>query len=251
MIIKFNPAGRVVMVFGRRKESADEEAEPLGARQSAAAARGRPVPPADRRRVGLGRQHLHQRRLRQLARRQVRQERRLGEVAGASRAAGPGQFNTPHSDRDRPQRQHLCRRPRATAASRCSTPTASSSRVHDRRAAGSGARARSIGNTPTGERACRHDESARRNAICITPGAEPGAVRRRTPFPGAIFKVSLDGKVLGVIGKSGQAAEAVLRRPRARVPVGERDLRRRDLELARAEADSEALTRPERTRTDF
>jgi hypothetical protein len=30
MIIKFNPAGRVVWVFGRRKEGADEGAKPLG-----------------------------------------------------------------------------------------------------------------------------------------------------------------------------------------------------------------------------
>src|SRR5262245_23716085 len=28
MIIRFNPAGRVVMVFGRRKESADDETKP-------------------------------------------------------------------------------------------------------------------------------------------------------------------------------------------------------------------------------
>ena len=37
MIIKFNQAGRVVMVFGRRKESADEGDEAVGARRSAAA----------------------------------------------------------------------------------------------------------------------------------------------------------------------------------------------------------------------
>src|ERR1700687_5767640 len=30
MVIKFNQAGRVVMVFGRRKESADEESKPCG-----------------------------------------------------------------------------------------------------------------------------------------------------------------------------------------------------------------------------
>ena len=72
MVIKFNQAGRVTQVYGRRKESADDETQAVGASQSAAAARRRTVPPADRRRLGLGRQHLHQRRLRQLARRQVR-----------------------------------------------------------------------------------------------------------------------------------------------------------------------------------
>ena len=59
MVIKFNPTGRVLMVFGRRKESADAETEAVGACGSAAAAHRRPVPPADRRRVGLGGQHLH------------------------------------------------------------------------------------------------------------------------------------------------------------------------------------------------
>ena len=39
MIIKFNPAGRVTMVFGRRKESADEDAKPWEHPQPAAARR--------------------------------------------------------------------------------------------------------------------------------------------------------------------------------------------------------------------
>ena len=37
MIVKFNPEGRVTMVFGRKKEASDE-AEPVDARQPAAAA---------------------------------------------------------------------------------------------------------------------------------------------------------------------------------------------------------------------
>ena len=85
MVIKFNPAGQVVWVFGRRKESADAETKPWENVNP-------PLPHVD----GLFRQptdvawdsdgqHLHQRRLRQLTRRQVRQARRLGEVVGRKR----------------------------------------------------------------------------------------------------------------------------------------------------------------------
>ncbi len=47
MVIKFNPAGRVVMVFGRKQEASDEGTGPLKHPQSAAAAGGRDVPPGD------------------------------------------------------------------------------------------------------------------------------------------------------------------------------------------------------------
>ena len=80
MIVKFNPEGRVQMVIGRKQE-ASEKTEPR-ARQSAEAVRGRPLPPADRRDLGQRRQHLHQRRLRQFARRQAQQGRRLDQVLG-------------------------------------------------------------------------------------------------------------------------------------------------------------------------
>ena len=51
MIIKFNPEGRVVMVFGRKKEASDE-AEPWTQVDSAPARRGRAVSPAHRRHLG-------------------------------------------------------------------------------------------------------------------------------------------------------------------------------------------------------
>ena len=97
MIIKFNPEGRVVMVFGRKKEASDEGAEPWKRVTAAASRRRRPIPAAHRRHLGPAGQHLHQRRLHQFARRQVRQERRLGEAMGRRPAASQAQFNTPHS----------------------------------------------------------------------------------------------------------------------------------------------------------
>jgi DNA-binding beta-propeller fold protein YncE len=42
------------------------------------------------------------------------------------------------------------------------------------------------------------------NSLCITQGPAQVLFVGETTFPGRIFKVSLDGKVLGVIGKSGR-----------------------------------------------
>src|SRR6267378_3266523 len=83
MVIKFDPEGRVVMVFGRKQEASD----------AAATRRGWPVSPGHRRGMGQSRQHLHQRRLYQLARRQGRQERQLAEIMGRPRqGARPVQY---------------------------------------------------------------------------------------------------------------------------------------------------------------
>ena len=81
------------------------------ASQAAAAGRGRPVSPGHRRHLGQGRQHLHQRRLHQFARRQGRQGRQLAEVVGRPRQ-GARPVQHPAFDRGRRQRQRLCRRPR-------------------------------------------------------------------------------------------------------------------------------------------
>jgi hypothetical protein len=42
------------------------------------------------------------------------------------------------------------------------------------------------------------------NSICITPGPNQVLFVGESTFPGRIFKVALDGKVLGVIGRSGR-----------------------------------------------
>ena len=42
------------------------------------------------------------------------------------------------------------------------------------------------------------------NAVCITPGPNQVMFVGESTWPGRIFKVTLDGKVLGVIGKSGR-----------------------------------------------
>ena len=170
MVIKFNPAGRVVEVFGRRKESADDEARPWEHPEPAAAADRRAVPPADRRRVGLAGQHLHHRRLRQLARREVRQERRLGEVVGRARhRSRPVQHAA--RDRDRPQQQRLRRRSRQPAHPGVRHRRQVPAHVHHRRAAAAGHASRS---TATRRPA---SGSRRRSARPTRSASRPGRTR--------------------------------------------------------------------------
>jgi hypothetical protein len=81
MIIKFNDKDGVrpqVGIFRQRLPSAR-------APEAAASGGRRPFPPADRRHLGRAGQHLYQRRLHQFARRQVRQERAVGEAVGRPR----------------------------------------------------------------------------------------------------------------------------------------------------------------------
>jgi hypothetical protein len=58
------------------------------------------------------------------------------------------------------------------------------------------------GNTPTGERLAAMIGAP--NSICITPGPKQVLFVGESTFPGRLFKLSLDGKVLGVIGRSGR-----------------------------------------------
>jgi hypothetical protein len=58
------------------------------------------------------------------------------------------------------------------------------------------------GNTPTGQAAAAAIGAP--NSICITPGPNQVMFVGESTFPGRLFKISLDGKVLGVIGRSGR-----------------------------------------------
>ena len=74
------------------------------------------------------------------------------------------------------------------------------------------------------------------NSMCITPGPNQVLFVGESTYPGRIFKVALDGKVLGVIGRSGRnlgqfsGAHALACPSESEIYVG------RNLELARAEA---------------
>ena len=58
------------------------------------------------------------------------------------------------------------------------------------------------GNTPTGEQLAAVNGAP--NSMCITPGPNQVLYVGELTYPGRLFKVSLEGKVLGVIGRSGR-----------------------------------------------
>src|ERR1700693_3223352 len=200
MIIKFNPAGRVVWVFGRRKEGADEGAKPWGHPNP-------PLPAVD----GLFRQptdvtwdsggniyftdgYVNSR---------VAKYDKNGDwvKSWGDYGTAPGQFRLPHAIvADRNDNLYVGDR--------------TNHRVQVFDTDGKFLRMFSIevppvpgthavnGNTPTGERLT--EVIGAPNSICITPGPNQVLFIGESTFPGRIFKVALDGKVLGVIGRSGR-----------------------------------------------
>jgi NHL repeat len=199
MVIKFSQTGRVLMVFGRRKESADnarpwEHVDP-------------PLPAAD----GLFRQptdvawdsggniyitdgYINSR---------VAKYDRNGDwvKSWGTKGTGPGQFDTPHSiaidrsdnvyvgDRGNHRVQVFDTEGRFLRMFSVDIPPDPGTKAVN-------------GNTPTGDRLTAMIGAP--NALCITPGPTQVLFLGESTFPGRIFELSLDGKVLGVIGRSGR-----------------------------------------------
>jgi hypothetical protein len=199
MVIRFDPEGRVAMVFGRRQEASDEATGPLKHPQP-------PLPPVD----GMFRQVTDM----------------AWDAAGNtyitdgyinSRVAkidkdgnwvkswgepgdGPGQFNVPHSiavdakgniyvaDRGNRRIQVFDGEGNVLRQITIDVPVPADARP-------------AIGNKPaqtTGTMAAGAPW-----AICITPPPHQ-VLYSSDAFPGRIYKLSLDGKVLGAFGKSGK-----------------------------------------------
>jgi hypothetical protein len=200
MIVKFNPAGRVVWVFGRRKESADEDTGPWEHVEP-------PMAPID----GLFRQptdvawdsrdniyisdgYINSR---------VAKYDKNGDwvKSWGEKGTGPGQFRTVHAiaidrndnvyvgDRTNRRIQVFDTDGKFLRMFSIDVPPVAGTRAV-------------YGNTPTGERLAQVIGAP--NSICITPGPTQVMFVGESTFPGRIFKVTLDGKVLGVIGRSGR-----------------------------------------------
>ena len=200
MVIRFNQAGRVVWVFGRKKEGADEEAKPWEHPNP-------PLPPVD----GLFRQptdvawdsqgniyitdgYINSR----VAKYDANGDwvKSWGEPGTA-----PGQFRLPHSiaidrnnnvyvgDRTNHRIQVFDTDGRFLRMFSIDVPPVPGTKAVN-------------GATPTGERLAAVIGAP--NSLCITSGPTQVLFVGESTFPGRIFKVSLDGKVLGVIGRSGR-----------------------------------------------
>jgi DNA-binding beta-propeller fold protein YncE len=200
MIIRFTPAGQVRMVFGRRKESADHETGPWENVNP-------PLPHVD----GLFRQptdvawdsegntyisdgYVNSR---------IAKFDKNGDwvKSWGEKGTAPGQFRLPHAIAiDRDNNVYVGDR--------------SNRRIQVFDTDGTYLRMFTIdvppvpgtrpvnGNTPTGDRLAALIGAP--NSICITPGPSQVMFVGESTFPGRIFKVALDGKVLGVIGRSGR-----------------------------------------------
>src|SRR5215831_21077906 len=200
MIIMFNQAGRVKMVFGRRKESADEDSKPWEhVNPPLPAVNGLFRQPTDVAWDSEGNIYITDGYINS---RVAKYDKNADWVKSwGTRGTGPGQFIIPHAividrnnniyvgDRSNRRIQVFDTEGKFLRMFTIDVPPDPTTRSTN-------------GNTPTGERLARAIGAP--NSICITPGQNQVMFVGESTFPGRIFKVSLDGKVLGVIGKSGR-----------------------------------------------
>ena len=201
MVIKFNPEGRVVMVFGRKQEASDEGTEPLRHPKP-------PLAPVD----GMFRQvtdiawdaagngyisdgYINSR---------VAKVDKDGNwvKSWGEPGDGPGQFNVPHSiavdaeghvyvaDRGNRRIQVFDGEGKFLRQMTIDVPVPADAKP-------------AIGAKPTATTGTMGPGAPW--TVCITPGPKQ-VLFASDAFPGRIYKMSLEGKVLGVLGKSGKQA---------------------------------------------
>jgi len=199
MVIKFNPEGRVVMVFGRKQEASDEGTEPLKHVKP-------PLPPVD----GMFRQvtdvawdssgngyisdgYVNSR---------IAKVDKDGNWLKSWGEPGdqPGQFSVPHSiavdaqnniyiaDRGNRRIQVFNTDGKFLRQFTIDVPAPADARP-------------AIGNKPASTTGTMSPGAPW--TLCITPRPNP-VLFTSDAFPGRIYKLSLDGEVLGVLGKSGK-----------------------------------------------
>jgi DNA-binding beta-propeller fold protein YncE len=206
MVVKFNPQGRVLMVFGRKQEASDRETGPLE--------RHKPPLPPD---VGRFRQvtdmtwdprgntfisdgYINSR---------VAKVDKLGNwlKSFGEPGSGPGQLNTPHSiaadakgnlyvaDRGNRRIQVFDGEGNVLREIRIDVPVPPGART-------------AIGPVPDVAKIEAAGSPLTMApgapwAVCITPGPNQ-VLFASDAYPGRVYKLSLDGKVLGWLGESGK-----------------------------------------------
>ncbi|HYB58394.1 MAG TPA: peptidyl-alpha-hydroxyglycine alpha-amidating lyase family protein [Alphaproteobacteria bacterium] len=202
MVIKFTPDGRVAMVFGRKQEASDEATAPLkhpNPPLPAEPGRFRQVTDvawdaADNTYISDG--YINSR---------VAKVDKDGNwlKSWGDRGTGPGQFNTPHSiavdakgqvyvaDRANRRIQVFDGEGKFLRQFTIDVPVPPDARP-------------AIGNVPD-EAMIAAGTFAPGSpwAICISPGPNP-VLYSSDAFPGRIYKLTLEGKLLGMLGQSGK-----------------------------------------------
>jgi DNA-binding beta-propeller fold protein YncE len=202
MIIKFTPEGRVAMVFGRKQEASDEETAPLkhpNPPLPAEPGRFRQVTDvawdsSDNTYISDG--YINSR---------VAKVDSNGNwlKSWGDRGTGPGQFHTPHSiavDRN----NHIYVADRSNRRIQVFDTDGNFLRQFTIDVpVPSGARP-AIGNIPSeAEVAAGTFAPGSPWAICISPGPNQ-VLYSADAWPGRIYKLTLDGQLLGVLGESGK-----------------------------------------------
>lgn len=198
MVIRMTPAGRVVWVFGRRQESADG-AEPWEhTTPPAAPIDGRFRQPTDIAWDSQGNSYITD----GYVNSRVAKYDRNGDwvKSWGEPGTGPGQFHLPHAividkddnvyvgDRTNQRVQVFDTNGTWLREWKVTVPPDWTTRAV---------------NGPTPKTGDMQGVGAP-NSLCITPGPNQVIFLGESTWPGRIFKVALDGTVLGVIGKSGR-----------------------------------------------
>jgi hypothetical protein len=202
MVIKFTPEGRVAMVFGRKQEAADEETGPLKHPNPPL-----PAEPGRFRQVtdvawdDAGNTYISDGYINSRVAKVDKDGNWL--KSWGERGTGPGQFHTPHSIA-------------LDAQGSVYVADRSNRRIQVFDGEGNFQRQFTIDvPVPPGAKAAigyAPDEAAIAAgtfapgspwAICISPGPNQ-VLYSADAFPGRIYKMTLDGKLLGVLGESGK-----------------------------------------------
>ena len=202
MVIKFTPDGRVDMVFGRKQEAADEATGPLKHPNPPL-----PAEPGRFRQVtdvawdAAGNTYISDGYINSRVAKVDKDGNWL--KSWGERGTGPGQFHTPHSiavdaagsvyvaDRSNRRIQVFDGDGNFQRQFTIDVPVPADARP-------------AIGNMPD-EAAIAGGTFAPGSpwAICISPGPDQ-VLYSSDAFPGRIYKLTLDGKLLGVLGRSGK-----------------------------------------------
>ena len=200
MIVRFNPEGRVTMVFGRKKEASDENSMPwTHPKPPLPAINGQFRQPTDvtwdpEGNIFISDGYINSR---------VAKYDKNGDwvKSWGDPGKGPGQFDTPHSiaadakgniyvaDRGNRRIQVFDHDGKLLREIKIDVPVPSDAQPW-------------MGNKP-GPEAAGNQQPGSPWAICITPGPTQ-YLYSSDAFPGRIYKLTLDGQVLGYLGKSGR-----------------------------------------------
>ncbi len=234
MIIKFNPEGRVTMVFGRKKEASDEGAEPWKhPNPPLPAVDGQFRQPTDVTWDPQGNIFISDGYINSRVAKYDKNGDWVKQWGDRRQQARPVQYAAQHC-RGR-QRQHLCGRPRQSPHPGVRSRRQIPARDQNRRARPA-RRASLDGQSHHGPSANTTMQPGAPWAICITPGPTQ-YLYAADAYPGRIYKLSLDGQVLGYLGKAGRQMKQFGWVHELACPSENELVRRRAPQLASSEAD--------------